>query len=187
MLIDYTNLDSNKRYKIMSNTVIPRPIAWIVTEDEGIINAAPFSYFTPLSSDPAIVVVSIGQKEHGIPKDTLHNIIKQKKATICFVNEKNVEEVKLCANMLDKNQSEITTYDIKTQTILEDFPPIIASTQTALFCTFYDKIDLPSQTTPVLLEIKFQYAQEGVFNERLDGLPDNIGRTGIVFKKMEDL
>ncbi len=89
--------------------------------------------------------------------------------------------------MLDKNQSEITMYDIKTQTILEDFPPIIASTQTALFCTFYDKIDLPSTTTPVLLEIKFQYAQEGVFNERLDGLPNNIGRTGIVFKKMEDL
>ncbi len=68
MLIDYTNLDSNKRYKIMSNTVIPRPIAWIVTEDEGIINAAPFSYFTPLSSDPAIVVVSIGQKNTVFPK-----------------------------------------------------------------------------------------------------------------------
>ena len=29
--------------------------------------------------------------------------------------------------------------------------------------------------------------EEGVFNERLDGLPNNIGRTGIVFKKMEDL
>jgi hypothetical protein len=89
--------------------------------------------------------------------------------------------------MLDKNESEITAYDIETQTILEEFPPIIASTQTALFCTFYDKIDLPSQTTPLLLEIKFQYAQEGVFTERLDGLPDNIGRAGIVFKKMQNL
>jgi flavin reductase (DIM6/NTAB) family NADH-FMN oxidoreductase RutF len=187
MLIDYSQLDSNRRYKIMSNTVIPRPIAWIVTEDEGIMNAAPFSYFTPLSSDPAIVVVSIGQKEQDVPKDTLHNILKHKKATICFVNESNVEAVKLCANMLDKNESEITAYDIETQTILEEFPPIIASTQTALFCTFYDKIDLPSQTTPLLLEIKFQYAQEGVFTERLDGLPDNIGRAGIVFKKMQNL
>jgi flavin reductase (DIM6/NTAB) family NADH-FMN oxidoreductase RutF len=171
----------------MSNTIIPRPIAWIVTEDEGVINAAPFSYFTPLSSDPAVVVVSIGQKEEGISKDSLANILKHKKATICFANENHVEELKLCANTLDKNQSEVELYHIATTRVLEEFPPIIASTQTALFCTFYDKIDLPGKTTPVLLEIKFQYAQEGVFSERFDGMPNNIGRSGIVFKKMQDL
>lgn len=187
MIINYNELESIRRYKLMSNTVIPRPIAWIVTEDEGIINAAPFSYFTPLSSDPAVVVVSIGQKEEGIPKDSLANILKHKKATICFANEHNVEEVKLCANMLDKNESEVETYNIKTKRVLEQFPPMIASSQTALFCEFYDKIDLPGKTTPILLEIKSQYAQDGLFNERFDGMPDNIGRSGIVFKKMEDL
>ena len=45
MILDYKDIDDLNRYKIMSGTVIPRPIAWIVTEDEGVLNAAPFSYF----------------------------------------------------------------------------------------------------------------------------------------------
>ncbi|MGB5866837.1 MAG: flavin reductase, partial [Arcobacteraceae bacterium] len=89
MIIDYKDVNDLNRYKIMSDTVVPRPIAWIVTEDDGVINAAPFSYFVPLSSNPPVVIVSIGQKEAGVPKDSLHNILKHKKATICFVNKDN--------------------------------------------------------------------------------------------------
>ncbi len=63
MIIDYKDVNDLNRYKIMSDTVVPRPIAWIVTEDEGIINAAPFSYFIPLSSDPAVVIVSMVKKK----------------------------------------------------------------------------------------------------------------------------
>ena len=112
MIIDYKDVNDLNRYKIMSDTVVPRPIAWIVTEDDGVINAAPFSYFVPLSSNPPVVVVSIGQKEAGVPKDSLHNILKHKKATICFVNENNKEDVKLCATMLHKDKSEIEEYSI---------------------------------------------------------------------------
>ena len=39
MILDYKDIDDLNRYKIMSGTVIPRPIAWIVTEDEGVLNA----------------------------------------------------------------------------------------------------------------------------------------------------
>ena len=49
MILDYKDINDLNRYKIMSDTVIPRPIAWIVTEDEGVLNAAPFSYFIPIS------------------------------------------------------------------------------------------------------------------------------------------
>lgn len=79
MILDYKELEDLNRYKVMSDTVVPRPIAWIVTEDGGVINAAPFSYFIPISSNPATLIVSIGQKESGIPKDTLANILKTKK------------------------------------------------------------------------------------------------------------
>ncbi len=84
MIIDYKDVNDLNRYKIMSDTVVPRPIAWIVTEDDGVINAAPFSYFVPLSSNPPVVVVSIGQKEEGVPKDSLHNILKNKKSNYLF-------------------------------------------------------------------------------------------------------
>nr|MDA3908950.1 flavin reductase [Sulfurimonas sp.] len=101
MILNYDEVNDLDRYKIMSDTVIPRPIAWIVTEDDGVINAAPFSFFIPLSSNPATLIVSIGQKIPGVPKDSLANILKTKKATICFVNKDNLEKMKLCGTPLD--------------------------------------------------------------------------------------
>ena len=187
MIIDYDEVNDLNRYKIMSDTVVPRPIAWIVTEDEGVINAAPFSYFVPLSSNPATVIVSIGQKEQGVPKDTLHNILKHKKATICFVNETNVEQVKLSATMLDKEESEVQKYDIEVQKVLEEFPAMISSSQTALFCEFYQKVDMPGKTTPIILEVKKQYLEEGRLDERSHVHVDNVGRSGAFFKAMVDL
>jgi len=187
MIIDYEDVNDLNRYKMMSDTVIPRPIAWIVTQDEGVINAAPFSYFIPLSSNPAVVIVSIGQKEEGVPKDSLHNILKNKKATICFVNKDNVEQAKLCANMLDRNKSEVDEYKIKVEKPLEDFPPMISSTQTALFCKFYKKVDIPGKTTPIIMEIKKQYLEDARLNEKSHISVDNVGRSGAFFKAMVDL
>ena len=187
MIIDYKDVNDLNRYKIMSDTVVPRPIAWIVTEDEGIVNAAPFSYFIPLSSDPAVVIVSIGQKEKGVPKDSLHNILKHKKATICFVNKDNTEDVKLCANMLGKNESEIKKYEIDVQRPLDEYPPMISSTQSALFCDYYSTVELPGVTTPVILEIKKQFIEDGRLNEKSHVNVENVGRCGAYFKAMVDL
>ena len=187
MIIDYKDVNDLNRYKIMSDTVVPRPIAWIVTEDEGVINAAPFSYFVPLSSNPAVVIVSIGQKEKGVPKDSLHNILKHKKATICFVDKDNTEDVKKCANMLGKEESEIDTYGIDVQRPLDDFPPMISSTKTALFCDFYSQVDIPGATTPIILEVKKQYLEDGRLDERSHVHVENVGRCGAYFKAMVDL
>lgn len=187
MIIDYNDVNDLNRYKIMSDTVVPRPIAWIVTEDDGVVNAAPFSYFVPLSSNPAVVIVSIGQKEKDVPKDSLHNILKHKKATICFVNKDNTEDVKLCANMLGKDESEVQKYEIDVQRPLEDFPPMISSTQTALFCDFYQKVDIPGATTPIILEVKKQFLEDGRLDERSHVHVDNVGRCGAFFKAMVDV
>lgn len=187
MILDYKDINDLNRYKIMSDTVVPRPIAWIVTEDDGVINAAPFSYFVPLSSNPPVVIVSIGKKDKETPKDSLANILKNKKATICFVNKDNMEDVKNCANMLPKETSEVEEFGIKTEVVLEDYPPMISSTQTALFCDFYSQVDIPGATTPVILEVKKQYLEEGRLTERMHVKVDNLGRNGAYFKAMIDV
>ena len=187
MILDYSEINDLNRYKIMSDTVVPRPIAWIVTEDEGVINAAPFSYFIPISSNPAAIIVAIGQKEPGVPKDSLANILKHKKATICFVNKDNVDKVKLCANALGKDESEIKEYEIEVEKVLEDFPPMISSTQSALFCEHYDTVDIPGKTTPLILEIKKQFIEDERINEKMHIKVENIGRSGIFFKAMVDV
>ncbi|MBE0492324.1 MAG: flavin reductase family protein [Sulfurospirillum sp.] len=184
MILDYKDIDDLNRYKIMSGTVVPRPIAWIVTKDEGIVNAAPFSYFIPLSSNPATIIVSIGKKDADTPKDTLANILKNKKATICFANEANLEELKLSSTALAKSESEIEKYSIKVTKILEDFPPMISSSQSALFCTLHSSINLGGDTTPVILEIKKQFIKDECINEKLHVSMKNIGRIGVSFAKM---
>ena len=89
--------------------------------------------------------------------------------------------------MLDKDKSEIEEYSIEVQKVLEDFPPMIASTQTALFCDYYQTVDLPGVTTPVLLEVKKQYIEDGRLDERSHVHVDNVGRSGAYFKAMVDV
>ena len=187
MILDYKDIDDLNRYKIMSGTVIPRPIAWIVTEDNGILNAAPFSYFIPISSNPALLIVAIGIKDDGSPKDSLANILKTKKATICFPNKDNVDQVQKCATQLSKDESEIEKYEIDVKHVKEGFPPMIASSQSALFCEYYDTYEIPGDTTPVVLELKYQYIEDDRINERNHINLENIARCGVTFKAVTDL
>lgn len=187
MVLDYKDVNGLNRYKLMSDTVVPRPIAWIVTEDEGVINAAPFSYFVPLSSDPATLIVSIGHKEDGSQKDSLANILKTKKATICFVNKDNMEQVKKCALPLGKEESEIEKFDIDTHKVLDDYPPMISSSQSALFCDFYSKVEMPGKTVPLILELKHQFIEDERLDEKHHVYVDNLGRNGAYFKAMVDV
>ena len=84
-IVDFDKIESKERYKLMAGNIIPRPIAWIVTENNGVLNVAPFSYFTGISSKPPLLMVSIGRKKPTIdePKDTYKNICETKKATVC--------------------------------------------------------------------------------------------------------
>ncbi len=187
MILDYKDIDDLNRYKIMSGTVIPRPIAWIVTEDESVLNAAPFSYFIPISSNPALLIVAIGKKDDGSPKDSLANILKHKKATICFVNKDNVDKVQKCATPLGKEVSEIEKFEIDVKTVMEGYPPMISSSQSALFCDYFDTYKIEGDTTPVILELKYQYIEDGRINERNHVNVENIGRCGVTFKALVDL
>ena len=45
MILDFSTLSETYIYKLISNTITPRPIAWIATEHNGITNLAPFSFF----------------------------------------------------------------------------------------------------------------------------------------------
>ncbi len=184
MIIDFCDLEATKRYKIMSQSVTPRPIAWIVTESrDKIINIAPFSYFTPLSSNPAVVIVSIGHKQDGTEKDTLKNILETKKATICFVNEKHLSKMEKSSEALKYNESEAEKFNISTKIIIEEYPPIIDEVESAFFCNFYQKVELEGKTIPIILEVKAFYFRDDIYNENLDITLSNIGRVGKNYAK----
>ncbi|MFB4163872.1 flavin reductase family protein [Alteribacillus sp. JSM 102045] len=71
-------LETKQMYKLLIGSVVPRPIAWISSKSkDGILNLAPFSFFTVASRQPPTLAVSIGpgvMEREGTVKDTLTNI-----------------------------------------------------------------------------------------------------------------
>ncbi len=178
MIIDFAPLQLKDRYKIMSRTIIPRPIAWIVTEENGIINIAPFSYFMALSSEPPTVIVSIGHKKDGSPKDTLKHIRNTKKCTICFVTPQMIELMDATSESLPEEISEAKKFGIATKRVIEDFPPIIQASPAAFFCTLYQEIELGGKTVPLILEIEHYFIEDSYYKEELAFEFDFVARVG---------
>ena len=77
MEFDIPNIPVRDRHKLLSAVVLPRPIAWVTSLcSDGVLNAAPFSFFNLMGSDPAIVVLGVGLNDRGpgVLKDTGRNI-----------------------------------------------------------------------------------------------------------------
>ncbi len=171
----------NETYKLMAQTIIPRPIAWVVTEDDGVVNIAPFSYFIGLSSDPASVLISVGHKADGTPKDTLANIRKHKKCTICMVQENDLEKMHYSSKGLDKEVSEAEMFNIETVSLTDGYPPMIKGVPSAYFCELNQEIDLGGgSTVPLVLNVKQIMVDDAVITdkERLTISFDPVARIG---------
>lgn len=78
MEINPKDLSSKEVYKLLTGSVIPRPIAWVSTvSKDGIFNLAPYSFANALSSDPPTVMFSGGRPD-GKNKDTIQNVLDTK-------------------------------------------------------------------------------------------------------------
>jgi len=167
MYFDMQKTPKTDIYKLMSQTIIPRPIAWIVTEDEGIVNIAPFSYFTGLSSEPASVIVSIGHKSDGTPKDTLFNLRKHKRCTLCMVQEDALDKMHYTSKPLSHKESEAEAFGVSLVSEERGYPPRIDGTPVAYYCTLNQEIDLGGGSTiPVILNIEEIYIRDDVIEEK---------------------
>ena len=94
----FTEIDPKIRYKLLSATVTPRPIAWVSTLDEaGRTNAAPFSFFNAFAEDPATVGFSILHRSPEDPKDTGRNIARSGELVVNLVSDDNLEQMNVSA------------------------------------------------------------------------------------------
>ena len=188
MLIDFKEQTAPERCHLMASSVIPRPIAWIATQGE-VVNIAPFSYFTPLSSEPATLIVSIGHRADGTPKDTLRNLRKSKKCVVCIVDEEHFEAMHMSSKGLDASQSEVEVFDIPTEDVIEGFPPVPTGIKVAFFCEYLQEVDLKgSKTIPVIVEIKHLYLDERIITdkEKIHLKFSSIARVGRAYAKLNE-
>ena len=98
MTIDPTRTDPVNVYKVMVGSIIPRPIAFVSTiSPEGVLNLAPFSFFTGASANPPVVCFCPMHNAEGIRKDTIHNIERRGEFVVNIVSEEFVEKMNITA------------------------------------------------------------------------------------------
>lgn len=187
MQLNFSDYSSSQRYHMMTQTIIPRPIAWVLTESnnensKGITssyNLAPFSYFTAISSEPALLMISLTKKPNSDTKDTLINVLKNKKMVIHIASDDQAELVTKTAASLEYGESELTSSELTT-TEFEGFAlPRLKQCNIAYGCELYEikEIgDLPQ--TLIFVEIKQLYINEKVLNtvnpERINIAADKV-------------
>lgn len=105
--IDPAVQNERDNYKLLISSVVPRPIAFVTTlSQQGILNGAPFSYFSIVSSNPPLLSVSV-QRKNGDMKDTARNAIARGELVVHIVDEASVEAINQTAVALPPDESEV--------------------------------------------------------------------------------
>jgi flavin reductase (DIM6/NTAB) family NADH-FMN oxidoreductase RutF len=164
MNINFAEFSPNQRYHLMTQTIIPRPIAWALTDsNNGQFNLAPFSYFTAVSSAPPILMLSVGNKPNGDKKDTLVNVVNNQKMVIHIASEKDATLVTQTAASLPHGESELTGTSLET-TAFDGFPlPRLTQCDIAYGCELYEIKELGDvPQNLIFVEIKQIYINDSV-------------------------
>mgnify|MGYP000105792684 CR=1 FL=1 len=112
MIVSLNDKSPNQIYHLMTQTLIPRPIAWVLTDsskeqESHNYNLAPFSYFTAVSSAPPLMMISIGKKPSGEDKDTITNVKNGSRLVIHIASGDQFGDVTASAETLEHGESEI--------------------------------------------------------------------------------
>ncbi|MEC0249511.1 flavin reductase family protein, partial [Paenibacillus chitinolyticus] len=105
--IDPESQSERETYKLLIGSIIPRPVAFVTTlSTEGVVNAAPFSYFNIVTSNPPLISVSV-QRKNGEPKDTARNARDLGAFVVHISDESYIGAINATAAGLPPGESEI--------------------------------------------------------------------------------
>lgn len=176
MNFDLSQFTGNQVYHLITQTLIPRPIAWVLTESGEVgsenYNLAPFSYFTALSSDPALLLMSIGKKPDGEEKDTLLNAKTNGKMVIHIAPDNLYQDVTNSAATLPHGESELQQSDLTLSEFEGWDLPRLTECDIAFACTTHEiqQIkDAPQQL--LIVKVEKVYVSERVSNLDDKGRP----------------
>jgi flavin reductase (DIM6/NTAB) family NADH-FMN oxidoreductase RutF len=143
------------------------PVLDTVGED-GIVNAAPFSFFNVFSGDPALVVLGIQSRPGGTPKDTLKHIRKTGAFVVNLVDEAIAERMNTCSIDFPSDVSEIEAAEFTTRPGVAVPVPRIAEAPVALECRHYLTLEVSHRRQLCIGSVVHLHARPGIIDpERL--------------------
>jgi len=154
MEFDFETLAPDDRYKILTSTIVPRPIAWITTVSKsGVRNAAPFSFFNAMSKTPPILAVGIQANSDGSMKDSARNILDTGEFVVNLVTRSVASAMNLTSVEAPSDVDEIALADLDTLPSLKVLPPRLTASPVAFECKLHTPIEVAKSQLIVLGEI----------------------------------
>ena len=145
MNFDLDQLPASHAYKLLVGLVAPRPIALITSVDEtGVLNAAPFSAYNYLCTNPPIIGVGVTNRpdQQFVPKDTARNIRRTGEFVVNVVTEDIAEKMNLCATDFPREMSEVELAGFTTTASQKVKPPRLTEAHAALECREYTTMEI---------------------------------------------
>ncbi len=167
MQIPFAAISPNQRYHLLTQTVIPRPIAWVLSENhDQSLNLAPFSFFNAMCSDPGLLVMSIGKKDSGERKDTAVNLLSGRDFVVHIANTAQADDLTKTAATLEYGDSELDGTDIELVGVPNSSVPRLKSCDVAYHCKLYEHhIVGQNQQMFIYAEVISLYLSEKVFSQ----------------------
>jgi flavin reductase (DIM6/NTAB) family NADH-FMN oxidoreductase RutF len=176
---DPTLQSKAENYKLLTNLVIPRPIAWVTSQSQsGIVNLAPFSFFNAVGSNPLYLVISVGKHDNGELKDTEKNILSCGEFVVNMVTEELFDAMNISAADFPPDQSELEATRLDTAASVHIKTPRVAKAQVSLECKLFSHQALGDNTLFIGEVVMFHVADH-LMGQRLhvnDFAP--LGRLG---------
>ena len=161
MQFDFATISARDRYKLMVSTILPRPIAWVVTQSAaGVVNAAPYSFFNGVGGDPPLISISIEGKGAGVRKDTAVNIRESGQFVVNLVDFATSQEMVVTAIDFPPEVSEVSEARLTTAPSVLVGPPRIAESPVAFECELYKIVELPHDRDLVLGRIVYMHVAD---------------------------
>ncbi|MBD3664953.1 flavin reductase family protein [Sulfitobacter aestuariivivens] len=151
MRYDLDQVDSSIAYKLLAATIMPRPIAWVVTKGaDGCVNAAPYSFFNGMGANPPTVAIGLlADPEKGF-KDTAQNILDHGEFVVNLVPERLVEKMNVTAVNAPTGTQELDLAGLETVPSVHITPPRIAESPVAFECRSLSNVVTGPQQTVVI-------------------------------------
>ena len=137
MIFDMEKHRGREIYNLLIGLVAPRPIALVTSMNEdGRLNAAPFSSYNYLCTDPPIIGMGVTDRPDAgfVPKDTARNIRRTGEFVVNVVTEDLMPRMNICATDFPAEVNELEMAGLTTAPSQVVKVPRIAEAHAALEC-----------------------------------------------------
>ncbi len=184
MRIDPAAIDVQNVYKLLIGVIVPRPIAFVSSVSaDGVLNLAPFSFFTAASANPPVICFCPMITGQGSAKDTLNNIRATGEFVVNIVSEDIARQMNITSGSYPPEVDEFAKSGLTP--IASDLVrvPRVAESKVNLECKLFRIVDVSAQPlggSLVLGEVVRFHLEDGIVeNYRVDpDLLNAIGRMG---------